>query len=912
MNLPDIRNANMICIDVETFDPHLLAQGPGTFRNDGWLVGVALKPDNGPGFYIPIRHEQDSIGFNKAKHYLKDMLGTNIPKLGANILYDLEWLHWLGVSVGGDKHDVQVAEPLLNENKFSYSLETIAQERLSLGKLYDGLFDACLRRGFRVRKKADIYQYLYKLHPDEVAPYAVCDVELPFKIFEQQQKELDEQGLIPVYKLETKLIDVLLKMRINGVPVDTARAEQVREELTKNEKILQDKLKHIAGCDIAIWAASSVAIAFDRAGIAYPVTPKTKQPSFTAAWLEAHPSELAQTIVQLRKTNKLKNDFVENMILKSVINGRIHPSFHPVKHDDGGTVSGRFSSSHPNLQQVPARDPVNGPLIRSLFIPEQGAMWNKHDYCFSDDTEVLTDKGWKLFKDLQVSDLLATYLSDGTIKFDSPINYQVVDYTGDMEHISGKFTDLLVSPQHNCLIGVKDTLKIFKAMDYPKGPYKQYNSGQYSGTLSIGNDFITLLCAIQGDGKWEHGRRIVFHLKKERKIIKLKTVLDNLNINYIINSYDSKPGFTTIIILEKDLPEKTKHYLCGKYKTFNNELWQLKYNERLAFIKELQFWDGSHGYYCSTNKENALFANILFILTNHRSVYKEYFIEGKKPFYHVTCSLNTFTWTQRFKQEKVPYNGKIYCVTMPQSTVIVKRNGRISITGQSQQEPRVTIHYAVLKGLPGAERVAQKYIDDPSTDYHQAVADMCSVERRIAKNINLGLAYGMGVNKMAAQLGRSVAETRELYKRYHAGVPYVKLLADNCMQVATTRGYIKTILGRRRHFDLWAPSLYDPDKPALPYDKAVDAYGLPLRRAFTHKALNSLIQGSSADMIKKAMLDVVDAGYIPHITVHDELNLSIESQTDSDIIKDIMLNAVTLKVPLKVDSFVVKNWGEAK
>jgi hypothetical protein len=559
------------------------------------------------------------------------------------------------------------------------------------------------------------------------------------------------------------------------------------------------------------------------------------------------------------------------------------------------------------LQQVPARDKELGPMIRGLFIPEAGKTWYKFDYCFSDDTEVLTNSGWKLFKDLHHLDLLATYLPNGVIKFDSPSAYQEINYNGNMEHISGKFTDLLVSPQHTCVIGVGEVLRKYKAVNYPKGRYKQYNSGCYQGTLSIGVDLIALICAIQADSKWEHNHKIIFHLKKERKIIRLIEILHNLNIPYDERKYKCKLGFTSIYIQEDSLPKIILQYLSGKEKTFNKELWQLCYEERLVMIKELQFWDGSHGYYCSTNKENVLFANVLFILTNHRSVYKEYYIKGKKPFYHATCSDNTFTWTQRFKQEKIPYNGKIYCVTMPSSTVIVKRNGRVSITGQSQQEPRTTVHYAYLRGFVAADIARQKYIDNPKTDYHQMVADMVGCERRLAKDLNLGLAYGMGISKMASKINRTEKETSIIFNDYHKGVPFVKELSDDCMRIANARGYVKTIMGRRRRFEMWGRAKNKP----LPYNEALKEYGLPLKRLFVHKALNSLIQGSCADMMKQAMLNIYEAGFeIPHLTVHDEVDFSLSLEDNPKEILNLLIGVFPeITVPLRVDVEYGNSWG---
>jgi DNA polymerase I-like protein with 3'-5' exonuclease and polymerase domains len=89
-------------------------------------------------------------------------------------------------------------------------------------------------------------------------------------------------------------------------------------------------------------------------------------------------------------------------------------------------------------------------------------------------------------------------------------------------------------------------------------------------------------------------------------------------------------------------------------------------------------------------------------------------------------------------------------------------------------------------------------------------------------------------------------------------------------------------------------------------------YNNPIRRAFTYKALNKLIQGSAADMTKKAMVDLYKEGIISHIQIHDELDFSVESDAHADKIKQIMEHAVDLKVPNKVDYESGPNWGEIK
>ena len=97
---------------------------------------------------------------------------------------------------------------------------------------------------------------------------------------------------------------------------------------------------------------------------------------------------------------------------------------------------------------------------------------------------------------------------------------------------------------------------------------------------------------------------------------------------------------------------------------------------------------------------------------------------------------------------------------------------------------------------------------------------------------------------------------------------------------------------------------------ALPHEEALRVHGPGIKRAYTYKSLNKLIQGSAADMTKKSMLELYKEGIVAHIQIHDELDLSIEDDKQAKRIVEIMENAVTLEVPNKVDYEFGKNWGD--
>jgi len=228
----------------------------------------------------------------------------------------------------------------------------------------------------------------------------------------------------------------------------------------------------------------------------------------------------------------------------------------------------------------------------------------------------------------------------------------------------------------------------------------------------------------------------------------------------------------------------------------------------------------------------------------------------------------------------------------------------------NQQEPRLVVHYASELNLYGVDEVVQSYKNEDA-DFHKIVADMANIPRLQAKTINLGLFYGMGKNKLQAELGVSKLKAEDLFRTYHDKVPFVKQLMDATMKRAQDSGKIRTLMGRLCRFPLWEPNQFGIHR-ALPHDQALLEHGPGIKRAYTYKALNKLIQGSAADMTKKAMIELYKEGIIPHIQVHDELDISVEDPAHAEKIKQIMESAVDLEVPNKVDYESGPNWGQIK
>ena len=603
-NYPDLKGHKYIAIDLETKDPNLKTRGSGAIQGMGEIVGFAIAVDGWSGYY-PIAHEGGgNMDRQKVLKWIKEVLETPATKIFHNAMYDVCWLKAYGFKINGMIVDTMVMASLIDENRFSFTLNSISFEFLREVKDEKALKEAA--QSFGLDAKAE----MYKLPAMYVGNYAEKDAELTLELFKTLSREIKKQNLENIYQLETELFPCLIEMKFKGVRVDVEKAHKLKQQLNTEEKQLLLEVKKHTGEEVEIWAARSIAKVFDKLALSYELTSKSKLPSFTKNFLSEHPHPTIKLIAKAREINKAHTTFIDT-ILKHQYKGRIHADINPIRSDQGGTVTGRFSYSNPNLQQIPARNKDLGPMIRSLFIPEVNHKWGCFDY--------------------------------------------------------------------------------------------------------------------------------------------------------------------------------------------------------------------------------------------------------------------------------------------------------------SQQEPRLVVHYAAATEPicfdDSVINIVKKFKND-SVDFHQTVADMADISRTQAKTINLGLFYGMGKNKLQAELGLTKVDADNLFNKYHENVPFVKDLMNRTSNHAQASGSIGTLLGRKCRFDKWEPNTFGMHTP-MSYEEAERTYGRGrIKRAFTYKALNKLIQGSAADMTKKAMLDLYKEGIIPHIQIHDELDISIESEEQAKKIIEIMENAVTLAVPNKVDFESGDTWGD--
>ena len=370
--LPDLTGAKEIAIDLETRDPHLKERGPGWPTLNGEIIGYAVATSDWSG-YLPIAHAGGgNLDKRIVNNWLKKVLACPADKIAHNAQYDLGWLRASGFEVNGRIIDTMLTGSLLDENRFSYSLNALGYDYLGQTKSEKGLVEAASSFGINPKAEMHLMPAIY------AGEYATKDATLCLDLWQHFKGLIHSEDLLEVWNMEMALLPYLVDMTLRGMRVDVDQAERTKQELIKREKALNKRIKEIAGSAVEIWAADSIAKAFDKEGMEYPKTP-TGRPSFTKNFLADHPSELAKSIVSSRALNKMQGTFIDS-ILKYVVKGRVHGHVNQLRGDAGGTVSGRISMVHPALQTIPARDPELGPMMRRLFLPEEGQQWAAIDF----------------------------------------------------------------------------------------------------------------------------------------------------------------------------------------------------------------------------------------------------------------------------------------------------------------------------------------------------------------------------------------------------------------------------------------------------------------------------------------------------------------------------------------------------
>lgn len=374
---PDLSGADILSVDIETYDPNI-EDGPGMYRNDGCILGVSISDGTFSEYYNIGHHGITEEEQRINSEYVKSIMSSDVPKVGANLMYDIDWMEngketqW---KVNGVLHDIQIAEPLLDEYSRHYSLEALSQKYLGIGKQKEKPQSICDSHGWT----GDFRKHLWKMKWEDVRDYAKGDADQPLKILSAQRLELENQDLRNLYDMEMSLFRLLLKMRKVGVRIDDDARERASTVLHKEVNEIRSELWKEYGA--FNWKSSQqIAEIFDMLGISYEKNNKTGNPCLDKDHLEQINHPIVKKILKGRGSELILNNYIDGAFVDFVSNGRIHGQFKQLAQDEGGTCSGRFSAAKPQLQGIPSRDEEHSSMCRSCFKPEENCSWGKIDY----------------------------------------------------------------------------------------------------------------------------------------------------------------------------------------------------------------------------------------------------------------------------------------------------------------------------------------------------------------------------------------------------------------------------------------------------------------------------------------------------------------------------------------------------
>ena len=387
----DLTDIDTVAVDLETYDPNLKSKGLGAVRKDGFVTGIAIATKN-QTLYFPIAHAMtDNLNVNDTWDYLNEKLFKNkdIRKVFHNAMYDVCWIRSaIGHMPQGQLLDTMIAASVIDETRMRYSLDAISKDYLKESKYkYDLAEKSLAECGIK-----DPMSNMHKLPYSLVKDYAEQDVNLTLKLWNLFEKKLDEvlytkdnedgskelKSCRKIFELETKLFPCLVDMKFKGVKIDVQKAKTLGKLLEKRRDNLVKIIKKRTGIDVEIWAASSIKNLLDHQKITKYKKTKAGLPQLPKDFLKTHENRYLRMIVKARECDKAKGTFVEGL-LEFVHEGRIHADINQIRSDQGGTVTGRFSMSNPNLQQIPSRG-IIGKKMRELFLPEDGCVWGSFDY----------------------------------------------------------------------------------------------------------------------------------------------------------------------------------------------------------------------------------------------------------------------------------------------------------------------------------------------------------------------------------------------------------------------------------------------------------------------------------------------------------------------------------------------------
>jgi len=372
----------MVVVDIETYDPHVKTEGAGYNRADGHITCIGIYDGKEAKVYRP-----DDLSFIPIIERADKVVCHNAT-------YDVGWLACMYPVTFPDVEDTMIRDGLLYSGEKKMTLEACCKRHGIPGKE----FDAVQRWWEETGHKGNAIEHMDEVPFEVQAPYCAKDCEITWRLYEVQQRELEEQGLIEVANLEKRVFPVTMRMITNGIRIDEERRKEVAWEFLSEAVDLENQMVKEYGLS-QINSARAVKAVFEEEGVVSPVKTDGGADSFSKEALALIDHPLAQMLKRARTLHQIYNTFLDGSLAKTH-EGRLYTQFIQTGRDEGGTITGRYSSVHPNLQNIPTSGSV-----RSVFIPEEGCMLGAYDYkqieyrLFCHYAILYKSTGWELVKE---------------------------------------------------------------------------------------------------------------------------------------------------------------------------------------------------------------------------------------------------------------------------------------------------------------------------------------------------------------------------------------------------------------------------------------------------------------------------------------------------------------------------------
>ena len=391
-----------IAVDVETFDPNLRTNGDGALRS------IKDSPDyDGSRLLMCAWHDGREAcccypGTENWRRLERMLADPSVDKVFHNSVYDLSWLALgCGLEVRGNTHDTMTRASYIDEYQdldLDSCCRALGIEGKNKGETIERWYRdnieavrlVCLDRD-RAFKRSDAMwkhtEFLLSSFPEfkaRMEEYNIQDAKATWELYQAQEPLMCP--FYDAYMTDTRLVPMVLEMKRRGVLTDKLYMEELAASVSKDYADALNELTEVYGIDEEILGSpKKLGARMNEMGVHSPVKTQKGAESWGAGALNRIHHPAVHLILEARGYAKLLGTYLEGSLKDSIMSdGRIHCTFTPNKRDDGGTVTGRFSCSKPNLQQIPARDKATGhsygQAMRSLFLPEKGCMMSALDY----------------------------------------------------------------------------------------------------------------------------------------------------------------------------------------------------------------------------------------------------------------------------------------------------------------------------------------------------------------------------------------------------------------------------------------------------------------------------------------------------------------------------------------------------